>query len=193
MKSSESTQRWIEAGYELFASDGPDGVQVEKLARKLDLNKSGFYHHFGDRDVFFSMLMEHHYLVNGHFYNEILSLKRFDPDYINLLIKYKTAICVQAHLKKNVSNTVYKEEYLRNKLRNDKAVVPLWAAYLNIPDNQVLAQELWEIIRDVFFMRFNRNNLSYELIHTLVYEFAQVVEVLKHYDRNSNPFRRHTD
>jgi AcrR family transcriptional regulator len=52
---------WIENGYALFAQDGLDGIQVERLAKMVSLNKSGFYHYFGDRESFLEELMKHHY------------------------------------------------------------------------------------------------------------------------------------
>jgi len=33
---------WIKAGYKLLGKEGVDGVKVERLARILQLNKSGF-------------------------------------------------------------------------------------------------------------------------------------------------------
>lgn len=38
MINSDSSQKWIEAGYELFATEGKEGVLIEKLARKLGRN-----------------------------------------------------------------------------------------------------------------------------------------------------------
>ena len=67
----ETINRWIEAGYEIFAHEGPEGVQIEKLARKVGLNKSGFYHYFSDRDVFFTRLLEYHYQLNEQCFKEL--------------------------------------------------------------------------------------------------------------------------
>jgi AcrR family transcriptional regulator len=181
VKSADSVQKWIKAGYEILAREGPESIQIERLARELGLNKSGFYHYFGDQDIFFSSLMEHHFVLNGKFYEETMLLKQFNPDYFHLLIRYKTTLGVQAQLRKQMSNPIYNEEFIRIKKRNDKAVLPLWASYLNIPDNPVLAQELWEIMRDVFYMRLNIDNLTFDFIQTLVYKFGKVVDSLLNY------------
>ena len=45
MTKSNTSQKWIEAGYERFAHEGPHGIQVERLARIIGVNKSGFYHY----------------------------------------------------------------------------------------------------------------------------------------------------
>jgi AcrR family transcriptional regulator len=43
---------WIKAGYKLLGTEGMDGIKVERLARILDLNKSGFYHYFGTMEFY---------------------------------------------------------------------------------------------------------------------------------------------
>jgi hypothetical protein len=47
------------AGYELLSTDGMEGIKVERLARNLALNKSGFYHYFKAMDVFVKSLLRH--------------------------------------------------------------------------------------------------------------------------------------
>jgi AcrR family transcriptional regulator len=50
MEKAKNSSAWTEVGYALFAEEGLDGIQVERLARILKLNKSGFYHYFRDLD-----------------------------------------------------------------------------------------------------------------------------------------------
>ena len=52
MEKHKNSSVWTEEGYRLFAKEGLDGIQVERLARILSLNKSGFYHYFGDLEGF---------------------------------------------------------------------------------------------------------------------------------------------
>jgi len=80
--------KWVEAGYGFFALEGPEGINIEKIARKIGLNKSGFYHHFGDREVFIQKILEYHLQRNEQFYAELLHASQFDPDVLNLIIKY---------------------------------------------------------------------------------------------------------
>ena len=53
-------QKWINAGYQQFALEGLDGILVERMARILNLNKSGFYYYFGDRDFYLEQLLKFH-------------------------------------------------------------------------------------------------------------------------------------
>ncbi len=44
---TSKVEKWIKAGYALLATDEIDGINIERLARALNVNKSGFYHYFG--------------------------------------------------------------------------------------------------------------------------------------------------
>jgi AcrR family transcriptional regulator len=43
---------WIILGYKLFSEKGINGIVVEKMALKLNVNKSSFYWHFKTKKVF---------------------------------------------------------------------------------------------------------------------------------------------
>ena len=49
---------WLRAALEVFESEGIEGVRVERLARKLNVAKSGFYWHFRDRVQLYDDLLE---------------------------------------------------------------------------------------------------------------------------------------
>lgn len=48
---------WLRAALEVFESEGIEGVRVERLARDLNVAKSGFYWHFKDRDQLYDELL----------------------------------------------------------------------------------------------------------------------------------------
>ena len=60
MEKAKTSLLWATAGYELFANEGLEGIQVERLARILQLNKSGFYHYFADLEGFCQELIQLH-------------------------------------------------------------------------------------------------------------------------------------
>jgi AcrR family transcriptional regulator len=74
--------KWIETGYNLFAHQGIDCVNIERLAKTLGLNKSGFYHYFQDRDSFLEQLMLHHTDMADLIIRDLRSVKQFDPGFI---------------------------------------------------------------------------------------------------------------
>ncbi|MCU0377123.1 MAG: TetR/AcrR family transcriptional regulator [Bacteroidales bacterium] len=164
----DSAQRWIEAGYELFANEGPEGLQVEKLAKKLGLNKSGFYHHFGDREVFISKVLDYHCLQAEKVRTDISSLLKFDPDYYDLLQKHRTLLFVQMQLRRHPDQKHFQQVFHNIVAMNDKALAPLLSAHLGIPGDHDLALELWDLVRDSFYIQLTRDNLSMALPRRIV-------------------------
>jgi AcrR family transcriptional regulator len=60
MEKVKNSLLWTEEGYNIFAKEGLDAIQVERLARILHLNKSGFYHYFGDLEGYCVELIKMH-------------------------------------------------------------------------------------------------------------------------------------
>jgi AcrR family transcriptional regulator len=176
---SDTSQQWIEAGYELFAREGPNGIQVEKLARQLGRNKSGFYYHFGDRELFISDLIQHHHRIIDEFCREVAGCRSFDPDYLNVLVRYKTSAFVQKQFRSHINIPLFKETFNKVRKRTEEVLMPLWAAYVNIHEDHTLASDLWDILRDLFFLRLSADTLNMNNLHTLVEEFSKVVGKIK--------------
>lgn len=167
--------QWIEVGYELFAREGPEGIKAQKLAKILNLNKSGFYHYFGDRDGYFSELLEYHNKMGEQIYQEISLLRQFDPDYFKLMLKFKNSLLVQMQLRKRSDISLFKEAFFKFSRRNDKVQLQLWASYLNIPDKQEVANAMFIIARDALYTRITDEDMNLELIRSLIRDVVDVV------------------
>jgi len=48
---------WISLGYRLFSEHGVSGINVEKMAKTLKVNKSSFYWHFKTKNVLIQQLI----------------------------------------------------------------------------------------------------------------------------------------
>jgi AcrR family transcriptional regulator len=162
MIGNGSSLKWVETGYVLFAESGPEGIQVEKMARILKANKSGFYHYFGDKEIFFSELAEYHDQMGKKFAKEVEALKNFEPGYIDLLLKYKIQLFAQMQMKKHKEIVAFREAFIKVKKRNEKAQNPLWSNYLGIPEQPEIALEMFDIARDMIFTRTYMNELSHQ-------------------------------
>lgn len=50
---------WLEAALTVLEAEGIEGVRVERLARDLNVAKSGFYWHFQDRQALYDELLDY--------------------------------------------------------------------------------------------------------------------------------------
>lgn len=80
-----SRQRWIEAGFELLDIEGAGGVSAERLARRLNVTRGAFYHHFSSREDYVrNLLAEWERTYTGN----ILSLIQPGDTAETLLMRY---------------------------------------------------------------------------------------------------------
>jgi len=165
MKEENSKKMWLEVGHELFALDGPDGIQVERLARVVGLNKSGFYHYFITRDIYFEELLTFYNSIIDEYISEIIGLKSFE-EYLALMIKYRTTVLFHVQLSRNTDKKIYRKMLEESNRRIEQLVIPLWSAYIQLTQPN-LAHKYFELVRDMFYCRVNQKNLNIEFLHQL--------------------------
>ena len=175
MNKPKTSKRWIEAGYELFASEGLEGIRVERLARIVGLNKSGFYHYFADFDNFSLELIKHHFAAFDIFLEDVDRCQNIDPEYISILIKHKVTIMGQIHLVRDRGSRLLNGTHKALDDKIDHTIQRIWANYIQMPDNLNLALEYHRLIRDVFYSRVNLENFNYQYLHNLAEEAKGMV------------------
>jgi AcrR family transcriptional regulator len=179
MSNSKAYQAWINAGYDLFAQEGYDGIQIERLARIIDMNKSGFYHYFGDRDTYFKHLMQHHLNNADRLVDAVQSMHSFVPDYIQFLMHFSTPILVHKQLVRESHHPLFTTTFIEGNKKVDPTILPLWANFIGMREDPVLASRFFEFFRDMFFVRVNKQNLNYEFIHALCMEAKDIYHGFK--------------
>ncbi len=178
-KKTSARERWINIGYELFGEDGPEGIQIERLARILELNKSGFYHYFGTLDEYLIILMGHHLKTVRYFCTEISKLHNIIPDYINLLMENKMMIMFHVQLSRNGQKKLFNETFESGNQLIDRQIAPLWSEYLGLENDRGFAIKTYRHIRDVFNSRVTHKNLTQEFIIEIADEFKSMLKKIQ--------------
>lgn len=178
MPTDSSYSKWIKVGYDLFTEDAHEGIQIERLARILGLNKSGFYHYFKDLDTYLVKLMEYQLEVAKEVELEMLQVKKFDPDFINLMFKRAHFLMFQMQLVKNRRIPLYEKTYLQITNQFNELILPHWANFISLSNDTDLALRYFNIVREMFYMRLTRKNCEIEFFRNTVYEAKGIVEKL---------------
>lgn len=171
-------EKWIESGFELFAREGHEGIQVERLARILDLNKSGFYHYFGSMDNYFEVLMRHLHMQSDIIVAETKAAQQFDPDFLNVMTKNSIAIMATMQLVSNRNVPLFTETFREVTHKIDQALLPLWVEHIGVASDSHLALRYFEMIRDMFFSRITFDTLHYEYLHNMATEAKTIIRDL---------------
>jgi AcrR family transcriptional regulator len=177
----EKTRRsgWIETGYRLFAEEGLEGIQVERLARIVGLNKSGFYHYFGDLERFCSELIEHHFDKVTLFIQDVRLAKNLDPEYLQLVIRHATTVMFQVQLTRNKTQHSFYEASQVVDQRVNPEVHRIWSEFLGDYNHSHVALRYYFIIRDMFYTRISFENLNYQYLHGLAEEAKSVMTQMR--------------
>lgn len=169
-------EKWLEAGYEMFAREGGHALKVERLARLLNLNKSGFYHHFGSPKQFQIELFSYHIRVARQMALEIPECKKVDPDFLLLIVKYKWCFLFQGQLLRRSNLDDYEATFLEVARILDTPFLPLWCQHIQREDNMELASKYFSLFRDSCYARVNGDNISYLFLRNLLTESEAVIE-----------------
>lgn len=175
MENLSTKEKWIVTGYELFAEEGPKDIRVERLARILDLNKSSFYHFFGDLDYFFQQMVAYHHAQVELYLADVRKCRNFDPDFLHTLVHHKVPVLAHMQLVLNRHVPLFFDAYKQVNVKADRVILPLWSVFIGIPEQPELALQYFEQVRDMFYSRISNNTLNYEFLHALVHEAREIV------------------
>src|SRR5690606_3593500 len=168
-----SIETWMDAGYGIFSSEGPASIQVERLARCLNRNKSGFYYFFKDREVFLESLMDEHLRRLNSMTLQIRQIRHFDPEYLEFLIQHKEAFFFQIQLMKNRETGLFSSVLDIFNQRICAAVIPVWSDYLDASIE--VADKLWGMTRDSMYCRATAANFNFSWLRELAGEARLIV------------------
>lgn len=163
-----NSQLWLRVGYELFAEEGHEGLQVERLARMLGRNKSGFYHYFNDRDVYFEYLVQHHQERVDQIIKDIHDIHSFDPELLNVMIRHRVTIIANMQLLRNRHIRLFEKAFKDTNDKLDHLLLPLWARHMGqagLPDHAGRLFQYFDLIRDAFYARVTFDTMNYEFLH----------------------------
>jgi AcrR family transcriptional regulator len=176
MSKNNSEHSWIEAGYELFTEEGLEGLQVERLARITGLNKSGYYHYFGDRETYLEKLMDYHFKNATAFANDLKQVKHFDPEYIELLIKYASPMMFTNQLIKNRNHKLlFETQQLINQMVNPM-LTKIFADFIGHKDHLEFAGKYFNQVRYMFHAQITPENMNYPFLRDFIYEAREVIQ-----------------
>ena len=168
---------WIEAGYEIFTVEGLEGIHVERLARITRLNKSGYYHYFGDMETYLEKLMDHHLSYITSYTNELKQILHFDPEYIDLLIKYSSQLLFTNQLIKNRQNKLcFKTQQLISE-KIDPISSKIFAYFIGFQNHSEFSAKYFKQVRYMFHAQLTPEMMNYPTLRDFMYEARDLIRI----------------
>jgi AcrR family transcriptional regulator len=176
MTNSTTRQTWIDTGYDLFAKEGLEGIQVERLARILNLNKSGYYHYFGDRNSYIESLMQKQIEYAHQLVKDFSQVRQFDPQFMEVLIKHTTAVMVHNQLVRNRHDELLLQTYQQVNDIVDPVVIRLFADFIGFKDYLEFATKYYSQVRDMFYTQISFERMNYPFLRDFMYQAKEVIQ-----------------
>lgn len=174
--SVSRTEIWIKAGYKLLGTEGPEGIKIERLARLLNLNKSGFYYYFRTMEGFLKNLLQYHVHMAEGVAAEIARCESIDPDLVDLVVRNKQFFLAESQLliKSRLAHTGYQVDEAGKIITNE--LLSLWRRNKVAPGDTAAALAYLNIIRHFIYARIDADNITSEFLHDLAVETKKTFE-----------------
>lgn len=176
MSKINSVHTWIEAGYSQFAAEGLEGLQVERLARITGLNKSGYYHYFGDKETFLEKLMDYHFLEASTMPEDFRKIQNFDPEFMEVLIKHTPKLMFHNQLVRNRHEKLLEKSYLEVNQMIDPIVSKFFGDFIGLNDQREFTSRYYNQVRDTFYSQITFKRMNYPFLRDFIYEAKDVIQ-----------------
>lgn len=176
MKKSNNRQVWITTGHNLFSEEGHEGIQIERLARITGLNKSGFYHYFGDIHEFLKVLIRDQDRIIDELLPSISRIESYDPGFFELMLQNKNVCFFHIQLVRNRHIKYFFEAHERTNLKIDPLVIPAFSKEIGLSEKS--AVPYYEMMRDMFYTRVDYKEFNHEFLRSMMEKFKRMIPVI---------------
>lgn len=165
--SGTNKEKWIDTGYQLFSASGPQSVNVERLSILVGLNRSSFYHYFGDVDRYERELLDEHVRRFELLGMQLKECSSFDPEMLHLVKDNPMEIKFHRQLLINESTIRYIDCFKRAKSFTERNAFRLWSKFNELGDHPDIEFNLFETIRDYSLLHFEqtKEDKTTEMLH----------------------------
>jgi AcrR family transcriptional regulator len=176
MGKINSKHIWIEVGYSQFAEEGLDGLQVERLSRIIGLNKSGFYHYFGDKDIYIQEILSYHFQEAKKMVPDFNQIQEFDPQFMEVLIKHTPKLMFHNQLVRNRQEKLLETCYHQVNNMIDPTVSRLLGDFVGLKGETDLSEKYYKQVRDTFYSQITLKKMNYAFLRSFMYEAKDMIQ-----------------
>ncbi|MEM9326415.1 MAG: TetR/AcrR family transcriptional regulator [Bacteroidota bacterium] len=169
---------WVVQGYRTFALDGPARLKVERLAQEVGKNKSSFYHHFAELEVF-----KHHLLRYHLSQADIMAKKEANcqshEELIDILLDHKLDLLFSRQLRVHRDNPDFLACFMKTNEITYQSFVRLWAQILGLEDDSYLAGLVLKLSLENLFLQITEQTLERSWLENYFSDIQGMVQAFK--------------
>lgn len=169
---------WILQGYKTFAFEGPNGLKVERLSKGVGKNKSSFYHHFANLEIFTTELLKYH-LVQAKIIAQKEAQSADLQDFIAILIDHKIDFLFNRQLRVHRENTEFENCFITVNELSIPSMIPVWKRIIGLSENSHLAGLVLNLSLENFFLQITDETLNQTWLENYFNNIKNLVEQFK--------------
>ena len=170
---------WLQEGYYMFGREGPKGINIEFIAKKLNKSKSSFYHYFGDLDTFQEVLLDYHLKRADQIAARGKKCNNMDPDVINLMVETKDDLLFSKQLRLNTQNPLIKKCFDESFHKITDSFIDKWNLAIGFEHKPMLGKVIFHILVDNFFLQVSDENLTYPWFHAYISHLRSIIQKIQ--------------
>lgn len=170
----ENKETWIKTGYKMFALEGFREIKIERLAKKVGVSKSSFYHYFADLDTFFEQLLEHHIGQARVLAVKEQQARNISPELIGILLEHRIDLLFNRELRVHRNIRAFADALEQSNLIVGNSFVNVWVQELNLRLSPPQLEALFELALENFFLQINAENLNREWLAAYFTELKRI-------------------
>ncbi len=175
----QKKQEWIKEGYQVVANTGFHTINIKSIAFTLKKSKSSFYHYFGDKAIFEAELLHYHLERVEAFSQEVAKCESIRPDYLHLLLTYKTDFLFHKQLRLNRDNPTHKKCFEKAFTIYSNVAIDLWANFFGLTQNRFFVQTFLHFFSENFLLQISPENYTFSWLNNYVEELYNMLKQLK--------------
>ncbi len=172
------TQPWIEEGYRIFAYEGRAGLKVERLSKRIGKNKSSFYHHFADMNLFMEVLLEYH-LQQAHQMAEKEMNCSSQKELVDVLIDHKIDLLFSRQLRIHRNNSDFETCFLKTNQITVPAIKGIWAEMLGLQQQIYLAELVFQLTLENFYLQITDETLNEIWLNNYITQLRTLIKAFQ--------------
>jgi AcrR family transcriptional regulator len=156
----ENKDTWIKTGYTIAALEGFEAIKIEKLAKKVGISKSSFYHYFADLDLFIEHLLTTHIQHSYVMAQKEQKAQNIFPELIDILVEHKIDLLFNRQLRIHRNNALFAETLQKSSAIIGNSFALLWVKELNLQLSPTQLEAIFELALENFYLQVNADNLN---------------------------------
>lgn len=169
---------WLEQGYRTFAYEGPAGLKVERLAKAVGKNKSSFYHHFAEMEIFINRLLRYH-MDQATIMADKESKSNSLDALIAVLLEHKLDLLFNRQLRIHRENTAFEQCFIETNEVTYQSIIKLWAEILDLKEDTYLAGLVLRLSLENFFLQITDETLNRNWLQNYFSQLKSLIRAFK--------------